>query len=404
MIGLANKPEGFSQIDIDLTNPFGSTIISIFIGDSLKQEALANQQKIEQRERSLSAILNSLEETIIEMNEELQIVNLFQKNSETFLTPTKSQFQISNLIGEENIDIFKEAIQVAFKEEQQQSLTIKDINKETSKTIWHHVKISPIITKQYKHVSILFEDITKQKEAEEELTILLEKERELGILKSNFISMASHELKNPLSVIQSSAEISKILLEKYPEKVENHLSHILGQTEKLNKIMNDVFTLGKLESGNTNHKIEPINLSEIIQKVIQSLHSYYPQTPIQVNQTIARGYIESDYSLLELILINLIGNALKYNKDNHPIKITCLENTQQVLIEVIDQGLGIAEKDQKKLFESFHRGTNVTNINGTGLGLFIVKKMIETLHGEIYFKSELGIGSTFTIALPKKNE
>jgi signal transduction histidine kinase len=216
--------------------------------------------------------------------------------------------------------------------------------------------------------------------------------------------MASHELKNPLSVIQSSAEISSLLLDKHPEKVAKHLEHILVQTEKLNKIMNDVFTLGKLESGKTISRVEPINLSELIHKIIQSLKVYYPNSKVQLHQNIQRGYIESDYSILELALTNLIGNALKYNRDNRLVEVTCLENTKEILIEVKDQGLGISEKDQEKLFESFHRGSNVSSISGTGLGLFIVKKMVETLHGSICFKSVINQGSTFTIILPKHHE
>jgi PAS domain S-box-containing protein len=404
MIGLANKPEGFSQLDIDQLKPFGSTIISIFIGHALKQDTLLNQQKVEQKERSLLAILNSLEETIIEMNEDLQIVNLFQKKNNIVQFDEKVNFEITHLLSEENLNIFEEAVKQAFAIGQFQSLSVKECNKNHQKNIWYQIKISPVITPQYKHVSILFENITKLKEAEEELKNLLDKERELGILKSNFISMASHELKNPLSVIQSSAEISNLLLEKHPEKVAKHLEHILVQTEKLNKIMNDVFTLGKLESGKTNNKIEPINLNEILHKITQSLKVYYPKSKVHINQTIQRGYIESDYSILELILTNLIGNALKYNKDNHVVEVTCLENTKEFLIEVKDQGVGISEKDQAKLFESFHRGSNVTNISGTGLGLFIVKKMVETLHGTIFFKSVINQGSTFTLSLPKHHE
>lgn len=269
-------------------------------------------------------------------------------------------------------------------------------------------------TKELEHMNLglesqiqerkLAEDALKKsledlKRAEREILISLEKEKELGELKSRFVSMASHEFRTPLTTVLSSANI----IAKYKENDqqsarEKHVERIRKSVENLTNILNDFLSLEKLESGSQNVESLEVNPNEIVKDVIDNMNqSLKPGQKIKV--TGVAPSIHTDAHILRNILINLISNASKYSREKDLIKIN-IEAKDMLYVHVTDSGIGIPKSEQKRLFERFFRAGNATNIQGTGLGLNIVKKYVQLINGEITFKSEEGKGSTFSFSLP----
>ena len=236
------------------------------------------------------------------------------------------------------------------------------------------------------------------KKAEQEILNSLSKEKELGEMKSRFVSMASHEFRTPLTTILSSAN----LIARYTDNQEarqKHVSRIKNSVENLTAILNDFLSLEKLESGSQKVDITAFTLNALLTEVVEEVNAMLKKGQ-EISIEGPEINFTSDPHILKNVLLNLVSNAIKYSPEDKAIRVV-LQETDVIKVEVIDEGLGIPKKDQAQLFERFHRAENVTNIQGTGLGLHIVKKYITLLQGVIHFKSEEGNGSTFAISLPK---
>ncbi|MGN6417584.1 MAG: ATP-binding protein [Pseudobacter sp.] len=245
-------------------------------------------------------------------------------------------------------------------------------------------------------------DVLKQlEESESELKKLLEREKELGELKSRFVSMASHEFRTPLSTILSSA----YLVEKYdttegqPKRVR-HIERIISSVTMLTDILNDFLSVGKIEEGKIVVRPSTFNLQEVLHQIIGDISSLLkPGQLIDYSHT-GQEKVTSDLSLLRHVMINLIANAVKFSPEHTRIKVNTETVAGHFIIEVHDQGIGIAQDDLEHLFERFYRGSNAVHIQGTGLGLHIVARYIELLNGTITCESELGKGTLFTVKVP----
>ncbi|MCP4457370.1 MAG: PAS domain S-box protein [Cytophagales bacterium] len=241
------------------------------------------------------------------------------------------------------------------------------------------------------------------KRAEKKILKALEKEKELSELKSRFVSMASHEFRTPLSTIASSAN----LIDKYPdteqqEKRAKHVDRINNSVKNLIGILNDFLSMEKLESGTVSIKKSEVNMHEILDETIQEM-----SLTLKKNQHIECScredlVVNTDPHLFKNLLYNLVSNASKYSDEGAEIKVLGKVKGNNLQIEVIDRGIGIPKKEQKNLFTRFFRAGNVTNIQGTGLGLHIVRKYVDILGGEISFRSKEGEGSTFVVRIPIK--
>lgn len=227
----------------------------------------------------------------------------------------------------------------------------------------------------------------------------LEREKELGELKSRFVSMASHEFRTPLSTILSSAYlISKYQKTEEQSKRDRHIQRIVSSVNMLTDILNDFLSVGKIEEGRIQVRIMPIQLNGWMQETISELNQIL-KAGQRIQYTHSGGdEIELDPSLLKHIVQNLVSNAIKFSPDGATINIKTMLNSDIFTLAVSDQGIGISEEDQKHLFERFFRGANATNIQGTGLGLHIVCKYAELMHGEVRCHSVLDEGTTFTVA------
>ncbi len=245
-------------------------------------------------------------------------------------------------------------------------------------------------------------DITERKRAQEEVLQALAMERELGELKSRFISMASHEFRTPLGMITFSTS----MLERYAENWDvqqrlKHLQRIQRSAQRITGLLEDVLILGRLESGKQH--CEPVFLDpqQLCKTVIEELAAV---DSLQHNlkwlpEKLPSGLYLDD-SLVRPVLNNLLTNAFKYSAPGTTVTLRCWSEDASVGFQVSDQGIGIPPEDLRRLFEPFHRGSNVGTIPGTGLGLAIVKRFVELHGGKLHVDSTLGEGSVFTVYCP----
>jgi PAS domain S-box-containing protein len=245
-------------------------------------------------------------------------------------------------------------------------------------------------------------DITARKHAESELHKALAKEKELGELKSNFVSMVSHEFRTPLGIIMSSSEILERYLERLgPEQRVEQLQAVRKSVRRMAGLMEEVLLLGKAEAGQMEFKPVAIDLAAFCSRLTDELLSATDRRcPIHFRADPLPPYASGDESLLRHIFTNLLANAVKYSQPGSPVHFSAGSASGQAVFRVRDQGLGIPEVDQERLFRAFHRGGNVGHIPGTGLGLSIVKRCVDLHGGTIEVESTEAAGTTFIVSLP----
>lgn len=262
------------------------------------------------------------------------------------------------------------------------------------------------------YIMVIMVDITERKiytetlentvkERTEQLRTALKKEKDLNELKTKFLSLVSHEFKTPLSGIQSSA----ILLEKYhlpehQEKRKKHIRTIINEVQFLNNILDDFLSIERLETGKIKYSYSTFPLSKVLNEAIYESNMILKEGQrIKYPENIEGITMFYDEKILKLSLSNIITNAIKYSPENSSIEIAIDHCETSTSITVHDHGIGIPAEEQENIFSRYFRATNVTLIQGTGIGLNIAKGHIENLGGTIYFESEENKGSQFTIQL-----
>jgi PAS domain S-box-containing protein len=248
---------------------------------------------------------------------------------------------------------------------------------------------------------ILKEALQKLEQSQHELNAALDKERQLNEIKSRFVSMASHEFRTPLSAVLSSASLlSKYTKEDEQEKRDRHINRIKESVKHLNDILEDFLSLGRLDEGRIAADPIKFNLKEMIDETISDLKMLLKPGQKFINNYEGEEFAVADKKLLKNILFNLMSNASKFSGENAEITLNSHKNNTVAFIEVKDKGIGISKQDQKHLFSSFFRGSNANNIQGTGLGLHIVKRYIDLMNGTVHLQSEPGKGTIVSISFP----
>ncbi|HLD54142.1 MAG TPA: ATP-binding protein [Sediminibacterium sp.] len=255
-------------------------------------------------------------------------------------------------------------------------------------------------------VAIFFTDITDQLRAEQDLLDAAIKERSLSDMKTNFMSMVSHELRTPLSVILSSAEILEMIYSKLPskeiEKGAAYINRIIGQVDKMTQLMNDFLFISKIESGKIIPQLELIDVNSLLNEIKEE--SYSPWSDGRFLKMIFKGnpsLVKFDKTMIRHILINLLNNAFKYSANSKESPIVRVSYTRSWwFLTVVDCGIGIEEDDIIKLGEPFIRGSNVGEIEGTGLGLMTIKFFTDHHRGSFRVRSKKNKGTIVTIRFP----
>lgn len=251
------------------------------------------------------------------------------------------------------------------------------------------------------HVFAASLSIDAQKQAETELRRALEQEQELRRLKSSFVSMVSHEYRTPLGVIQSAAEILDTYFDRLaPARRRLHLADIRDATATMTRLMDEVLFLEKSESGRLAFRPAPLGLEGFLRELLATpgFAEQAARVKLECPDGLPVGWI--DPSVLRLAVGNLVGNALKYSPAGSRVRVGLRRDEAWAVLSVSDQGIGIPEADRARLFEPFHRGRNVGDITGSGLGLVIVRKGAELHGGRVTVDSREGAGTTFELHLP----
>lgn len=255
-------------------------------------------------------------------------------------------------------------------------------------------------TKVEDRTLILREALQELERSQSELSEALNKEKELNEIKSRFVSMASHEFRTPLSTVLSSAAlIAKYTTTEDQDKRDKHIKRIRDSVKHLNELLEDFLSLGKLEEGRISAEPMLFNVPEFLAEVVDEMnlilkHGQQIHTSCQ-----DASHFMTDQRLLKNILINLLSNASKFSGEGASISLQVVNEDQKLIVSVKDEGIGIAPEDQLHLFSSFFRARNVVNIEGTGLGLHIVKRYVELLQGDIQLESVLNAGTVVTVTL-----
>ncbi len=249
----------------------------------------------------------------------------------------------------------------------------------------------------------LQEEIEVRKKIEDKIQKALSREKELNDLKSRFVSMASHEFRTPLSTIMSSISLIGKYDDSNIEKRERHIDKIKSSVRNLTNILDDFLSIDRLEAGKAELNIQEINLINVCEQTIDLMNSLLKNG--QEIRLMAKSKdigIISDGGIIQNVLTNLLSNAIKYSDVGDIIVEVQEAKPNSTTISVHDNGIGIADEEQKHMFERFFRAKNAINIQGTGLGLNIVKRYADMLRGEVTFHSKLNVGSTFILTLPQK--
>ncbi len=251
------------------------------------------------------------------------------------------------------------------------------------------------------HMLSMALDITKRKQAEVEMQKALGREKELSQLKSNFVSMVSHEFRTPLGIIQSSAELLRDFHQKMPP-AERHeqLESISRNTRRMAGMMEEVLVLSRLDAGKLNFQPAVLNLNNFCRRVVDEvLSATNRRCPIELSLNSIPLEAQVDERLLGHIFTNLLSNAVKYSAPGTKVHFLVARNESEAVCVIRDQGIGIPEEDQQQLFKAFHRGSNVGTRPGTGLGLLLVKRCADLHGGKVQVESKLGEGTTVTLRL-----
>ena len=230
----------------------------------------------------------------------------------------------------------------------------------------------------------------------------LERERELSLLKTNFVSMVSHEFRTPLGIIQSSAEILDDYLDQLsPEERHEQLTSIIRNSRRMAGLMEEVLVLGRLDSDRMQFQPSPLDLPALCRRLVDEVHSSLEQgVRIEFFTSHLPEETRADERLLRHILINLLTNAVKYSEPGQTVTFHARRVADHLEFKIEDRGIGIPEQEQAQLFTAFQRGSNVGHRPGTGLGLVIVKRCLDLHGGSLTLDSRPQHGTTATVTLP----
>lgn len=398
-----------------ITNARG--IVTNFIGI---QNDVTERIRAEEERNHLAKIFDeSLNEIYVFDASTLMFINANQgaiKNIGYSISELKSMTPLDLKI-KDNVDSFKDKYIKPLTNGDHERLEFETIHQRkdgSTYPVYVHLQLSNLDERQV-FVAIIV-DITEQKEytnklesevreRTEQLQIALSKEKELNELKTKFLSLVSHEFKTPLSGISTSI----MLLEKYKKSEEQskrnkHLNIIKDKVNYLNTILNDFLSIERLESGTFNYTFTNFKLSKVINEVVYNTNMLLKEGQrINYPENIDDIVMCQDERIIELVISNVLQNAVKYSGRHSEIDIRIHQDESVTFFEIEDHGIGIPKNDLDNVFTRYFRAENVLNMQGTGIGLNIVKTHLENLGGNISLSSIEHKGTTVKLQIPNKS-
>jgi signal transduction histidine kinase len=241
--------------------------------------------------------------------------------------------------------------------------------------------------------------------SQQELTRSLAREQDLSKLKSQFVSLASHEFRTPLTVLQTSLDlVERYTLNYKPDKLQKHFHRIQTNIQQLTSTLEEFLSLSQLDEGKLALNLRASDARGLIQEVVTQLQAQLKAGQRITTQLDCPPLVWLDSSLVHKVLLNILTNAIKYSGPGSLIRIEGAYQNGQLSVRITDQGLGISEEDQRHLFERFYRAARVSHIAGTGLGLSLVRSYLQAMGGEVSVHSELGVGTRVELRIPCPQE
>jgi signal transduction histidine kinase len=226
--------------------------------------------------------------------------------------------------------------------------------------------------------------------------------KQVDALKSEFVATVSHDLRSPLTLLRGYATMLDMVGE-LNEQQSNYVLKIISGVEGMSSLVNNLLDLGRIESG-VDLQLEIVSAPEIADRVVNSLQAQATQKQVKLTFIYDEEIpnMQADPALVQHALNNLVENAIKFSESGGEVSVQVVLHKDYIIYEVSDQGIGIAPVDQPRLFEKFFRGAQQTDVKqvGSGLGLAMVRSVAERHNGRVWFKSQLGQGSTFYLAIP----
>ena len=227
-------------------------------------------------------------------------------------------------------------------------------------------------------------------------------------IQTDFVSLASHQLRTPLSAIKWYLEI--LMSEragKLNEKQNQYLKEIYRSAERAINLVNDLLDVSRIQEGEIHLDLRPIRIDKVVEEIVDNFATLIRSTQVKINFEIINGplpEVEADQDKLKRVIVNLLSNSIKYTPAGGKVRIAVEKEKNYIRASVTDSGVGIPREEQIQIFQKFFRSANVVKMvpDGTGLGLFIAKSLVEAMGGKIGFQSKEGQGTTFYFTLPLK--
>ena len=354
---------------------------------------------------SLKHSLNNINEAVLVADGNLELTYSNYSFQEYLLQEKVDVHTIFDFISFQNYDFYKQLFSVLSGDISGAGGRIQLTDKNDSIN-WYKYNINKGVesngNKQSGIVTVL-NNISGEVALEENLLEVVKREKELNELKSAFVNMVSHEMRTPLAIISSCAELIQLMIAggKPKEDIEAYAGHIISEVERMTAFMNDILIISKIEAGKIEFNPETISLNSFLDDLIKK--GYLPwkdNRSLEISIKGTERVFPFDNKMLRHILQNLLDNAFKYSALKAAPRLRLRYSKNYITFSVIDSGIGIHPEDIEKLFSSFSRGRNVGNIYGTGIGLVVVKYFVDLHKGSISIKSKLNVGTIFSIKIP----
>ncbi len=359
-------------------------------------------RELKESRETFRALAENSKDVIIRFNEELRYVyinpaieSFIGMKPEEFIGKTHSELPLPKDLKE----LFDSSLRQVFETKQNQRVEFKLPN-----GIWVDWLLFPEFDSEGNVISVISSsrDITELKKLQLEIQSALKFEKELNELKDGFISLVSHEFRTPLTSILSSTEILEMgnsLLD--PAKREKHFNRIKTNIDDLTEMLDEVVYINKFNMSKIPIQKETVNLKLFCKNLLDEFKDIYPEIKSELDYQPGETQYKLDPTIMKKILGNLVSNAFKYNRDKDGIvKLDVKRKSNKLIFQVTDNGIGIPDNDKKNIFQAFFRSSTSQNVQGTGLGLNIVQKLVTQLNGRISFNSEIGKGTIFTVIIP----
>lgn len=374
------------------------------VGSHLDISTLKEQQNdIETQRNEFDYLINNLAEVVFRLNEDFYFtfLNDYWQTTSGF---TKNEALFSsffNFFNPDDIDTVKQHFNQLLTNECKVVNFNVQLKQHTGTFKWAQIIASKLTSGVQDQSAIAGSiiDIHERTEAEK-------RQRELAALKADFVSMASHQFRTPLTVIYSNIELIEIYTQKIDQKIGNKLDSIAlrikNEIDRMTDLMNNILLFGKYNTNELSLNLQPVNLSKLIKNVINTYFNKLADGKTLVIQEDKRK-INLDELLFTYVITNILSNALKYSEGKKKPIIKLMYTDESCAVIVKDFGIGIPEADQPKLLNSFYRASNTQTIPGSGLGLVVAKQFMELHGGSIKISSKINEGTEVTLTLPYNN-